>query len=215
MFLGVLIPTAAAVFIIYFIVPNVWHGLVLVLCWYPKASTLVIVIAGPWSNETPDAVCDCCFAIAMAIVVAGLHSSCSIIINNINTSYIKTIANTMPFPSLHQPDFLPLSASATCPFPLCIAFMYFTSSSFARTSMLMKGCCLLIRDLTWSCCLLTWSTFPFCNCNYRSAFCCCVVVCVSRLLLSLPLSDCVLVVVATVVFGLQYLERRTCWQCSW
>ena len=45
--------------------------------------------------------------------------------------------------------------------------------------------------------------------DYRSAICCCVVVCVSQLPLPLPLSDRVPVVVA-VVFRL-YLNDRLCW----
>ena len=53
---------------------------------------------------------------------------------------------------------------------------------------------------TRSCCLLTWSTFPSCDCNYRSAFRCCVVVIYgSRLPLPLPLSDRVPVVVAAML----------------
>ena len=203
---GVLIPTASAVDIIYCIVSIVRH--------VPISQLWLLLLASPCSAATSDTVCDCCLAIAMAIVVISLHSCCSIIINNDNTSSIKAIANTTSFPSLHQPDILPLSASATRPFLLCIAWMYFALSSFACMSLLMKGCWLLIRDLTWSCCLLPWSTFPFCDRNYRSAFCCFVVVCVSWLSLPLSLSGCVPVVVAAILFCMQHLERRTCWQCS-
>ena len=78
---------------IYCIVPGVQHGLI--PCWCPKAMAhFVIAIAGPRSTATPNTVCDCCFTIAMAIAVVGLHASCSIINNNVNTFSIKTIANT-------------------------------------------------------------------------------------------------------------------------
>ena len=49
----------------------------------------------------------------------------------------------------------------------------------------------------------------------RSTFRCCVVICVSRLPLLLPLSDCVpAVIVATAVVFLLHLELIMCWQCS-
>ena len=58
---------------------------------------VVIVIAGLHSIVTPTiTVRDCYFAITMAIVVIGLHSSCSIIDNNVSTFYIKTIGNPVP-----------------------------------------------------------------------------------------------------------------------
>ena len=79
---------------------------------------IIVAIAGPRSAATPNTVCDCrlAVAIAMAIAVADLHYSCSIIINNANTSAIKTNANTTPaitaitttttsFPSLHHTHF--------------------------------------------------------------------------------------------------------------
>ena len=63
----------------------------------------MIVIAGLHSTRTPNTVCDCCFAIAMAIAVASLHSSSIINNNNVNTPSIKTITNNVSFLSLHRP----------------------------------------------------------------------------------------------------------------
>ena len=54
----------------------------------------MIAIAGPLSTATPNTVCYRCFAIGVSIMVVVLHSSFSIIDNNVNMSYIKTIAST-------------------------------------------------------------------------------------------------------------------------
>ena len=52
---------------------------------------IVIAMTSPCIIATPNAVCDCCFAIA----VVGLHSSCSIINNNVNTPSIKISIATL------------------------------------------------------------------------------------------------------------------------
>ena len=61
---------------------------------------MVVVIACLCSTDTPNTVFDCCFAVAMAIVVVGLRPGCSIINNNnnINAFSIKIIANTTSYP---------------------------------------------------------------------------------------------------------------------
>ena len=72
-----------------------------------------IVIAGPRSAARHDTVHDCCFAIAMfasGVVVADLVDFLSFDVTsgnfinnnnkNVNTSFIKTIANNVSFPSL-------------------------------------------------------------------------------------------------------------------
>ena len=100
----------------------------------------------PWSSclltpqgHAPFCDCDCrsafhCntqyyFGIVMAMAVVGSCSSCSIIINNITSSFIKTIAIQRSFLSFHL-CVLSLSASATRPSPLFIVCMYVLRGAF-------------------------------------------------------------------------------------
>ena len=142
MILGVLFPTAASAFIIYCIVPDVRHGLVLVPYRRPKAMAhFVIVIASPHSStstvllDTTDGVLSWRHLQQQHLEhqhVTGGHIKTTN--NNVNTSSIKTMSNTM--------FFLPSPLSA-CTSPL----------SNVRTSVLLKGpagrgC----WHSTWLCC---------------------------------------------------------------
>ena len=152
-----------------------------------------------------------CCLILLVVFHLGITFSSSIwnsspsragILRPSTTMSTRLLSKPLPTPRSYQDHYqrhvLPLSPSAR-PFPLCVSHASFPSLHCLHTFPLFirlyvhgdEG--MLLAD-------------PRSHCH--SAFCCCVVVCVSQLTLP-PLSDRVPIVVA-VVFQL-HLEGRTPW----
>ena len=199
MFLGVLLPTAATVFIIYCIVFSIQHSLA--PCWCPKAMAhFVIVIVGLRSTVSSVLLDTTRLVFHLGVTLSSSspwNASTSragifinIINNNARTSGIKTIANTISFPSLHCPNIHVVEGLS-----------WWMGMAFDKMLLLLRasiaGVVVNGTGPTWPCCLLTWSMFPSWDWNYQSTSHCCAVAYVSQF--PLPLSDRVPIVVAAMV----------------